>query len=315
MNSERKSTESHRPEVAKPACTVCGCREIRQPFPDRFPRLYQCTSCRHGFTFPMPDDTELNAFYSDYPEYGELSPVTVRRYRELLQTFLPYRKHNRLLEIGCGDGFFLDLAREAGWEVYGTEYNPRSIAVCKAKGIRMQEGVVRPSEFQVPDFDVVLSLEVIEHTRGVHHEAEAMVTLCRPGGLIYLTTPNFLSLSRKILGPDWGVICYPEHLQYFSRRSLQRLFASRGCHTRSIRATGISPGRMLEGIRRRRNPNRYKPFVNTGPNEDQALRTSLDKGLLLEILRTLLNALLSPLGAGDTLKATFLKPEMNHGRA
>lgn len=315
MNSKQVDVRSKESTRGIAQCTVCCSTELIQPFPTQFPQLFECKLCRHVFAYPMPEDSELNRFYAQYPAYGRVSAVTVRRYRELLKSFEDFRKHNRLLEIGCGDGFFLDVARSEGWEVYGTEYNPRSIAVCKSKGIPIRDGEVRPSDWAITDFDVVLSMEVIEHTRDVRHEAAAMIALCRPGGLLYLTTPNFNSISRRILGANWSVICYPEHLQYFNRRSLKKLFNSLGIDTVKVKATGISPGRLLEGLRKKRNPEANKPFVNTSRNEDQVLRSFLDKTGLLSIFITLLNILLSPAGAGDTLKATFLKPEVRHGKS
>ncbi len=258
---------------------------------------------------PMPTDAELDAFYGAYPDYGPLSPLTIKRYQELLNSFQPFRKFNRLLEVGCGHGAFLEVARQAGWEVTGTEYSDKAISVVRSKGIAVHQGELDPSAFPMSSFDLVLSLEVIEHTRAIEQEAKAMTHLVRPGGLVYLTTPNFCSLSRRILQADWGVLCYPEHLQYFNRTSLRLLFESAGAKTLGVATTGISPGRLREGWRKRKQPADFRPFVNTDYNEDQQLRTRLLGNVFLDGVRTALNAMLTMTGLGDTLKGRFIKPE------
>lgn len=290
-------------------CPVCKATASKLPYPDRFPRLFECPKCRHAFMHPMPLDKELDDFYAAYPDYGSLSPLTIKRYRELLQNFEPFRKNNRLLEVGCGHGAFLELARLEGWEVTGTEYSDKSIGVIRSKGITVYQGELNPSNFSQSSFDVVLSLEVIEHVRCIEQEATAMTQLVRPGGLIYLTTPNYFSLSRRILQANWGVLCYPEHLHYFNRTSLRKLFDSAGTRKLGVATTGISVGRLREGWRKRHRPTDYRPFVNTTYNEDQQLRSRIFSNAFLEGIRIVLNTILTITGLGDTLKGRFIKPE------
>src|SRR3954452_364817 len=76
-----------------------------------------------------------------------------------------------------------------------------------------------------------------------------MMNLLRPGGALYLTTPNFNSLSRRVVGPRWRAIEYPEHLNLFTPRTLDGLLTRAGLTKADLRTTGISPADIRAGLR------------------------------------------------------------------
>jgi 2-polyprenyl-3-methyl-5-hydroxy-6-metoxy-1,4-benzoquinol methylase len=135
-----------------------------------------------------------------------------------------------VLDIACGDGHFLERFKELGCQVYGTEYDRESTSICEAKGITMLSGSFMP---QLPDrisagFDLVILTEVIEHINNPNEVLGHIYKLLKPGGLIFITTPNFDSLERLILGPKWGIILYPEHISYYSPKTLDIYFNKTG---------------------------------------------------------------------------------------
>ena len=64
-----------------------------------------------------PTPAELNQYYTNYPAVTELTEITRKRYLELLDRFEPFRKTNKLIDVGCGSGLFLQVAAERGWGV------------------------------------------------------------------------------------------------------------------------------------------------------------------------------------------------------
>lgn len=73
-------------------------------------------------------------------------------------------------------------------------------------------------ESEYGQFDVIVSLEVIEHLPDPHYYIEKFEKLLRKGGALYMTTPNFNSLSRHILGSNWNNIVFPETLYVISQK-------------------------------------------------------------------------------------------------
>ena len=166
-------------ETTRDACPVCGGRRLR-PLP-RYARahLVRCEACGLTSAGLMATDGTLEGHYEDYGHAWFDSPITRRRYGELLDSFERYRRTNRLLEFGCGAGYFLQEAREHGWEVFGNDLSAR------AKQLDVVHGPITADTFEPGSFDVITAFEVFEHLRDPHSEAGLLARLLRPGGLLY----------------------------------------------------------------------------------------------------------------------------------
>lgn len=103
------------------SCPLCGCPRLRALYAYVRSHLVRCGGCGTTFAGRLPTDAELEAHYRDYGHAWHDSPITRLRYRELLDTFEAYRQTNRMLDVGCGAGLFLEEARARGWEVHGVE--------------------------------------------------------------------------------------------------------------------------------------------------------------------------------------------------
>ena len=78
--------------------------------------LVKCKSCKFVFCEPIPSIEELEVHYKGYGRNDYLSPITIKRYHQILDSFEPYRKTNKLIDVGCGIGYFLEAAKERGWK-------------------------------------------------------------------------------------------------------------------------------------------------------------------------------------------------------
>ena len=263
--------------------------------------LVRCRSCGFVFSSQAASAADLETYYARYPRITALPDITVKRYNELLSSFEKYRHTNRLIDLGCGNGLFLEQAKKRGWDVWGTEISESSLEECRAKGIH----AVKPEDASMlsrdRSFDVVTSLEVIEHLPNPKQEAKLIASLLRSGGVLYLTTPNFNSLSRLFLRSKWNVIGYPEHLCYFTPRTIVKLLNKHGLESKNITTTGISPYRF----RRSFSDAGYGGIPgNTG---DEELRRNAEEKFFYRALKNTVNTALSFSGTGDTIKATFVK--------
>lgn len=261
-----------------------------------------------GFVFcsRVPTQEELELHYQGYNINLYYSEITRLRYRELLNEFEPFRKTNKLLDIGCGSGFFLEEAKAKGWEVYGTEYTDRAIKMCEEKGIKMNKGALNANAYEKDMFDVVTSFEVIEHIYNPIDEVNAIHKILRKGGLVYMTTPNFNSIERYVLKVNYNIIQYPEHLSYYTSRTINYLFAKNGFSKWKIKTTGISLSRLRISVKAMRNRADDEPLVSA-TSADEIIREKSQTNPLFKLGKTGLNEVLNLFKVGNSLKAWFIK--------
>lgn len=283
-------------------CLICGSEELQAKPRYEAVNLCQCKSCGFVFSRNIPSWDEISEYYADdYELTSYISPITVKRYHELLDTFESERKTNKILDIGAGYGFFLEIAKERGWEVFGTEITQNAVEICRSKGIQMFEGPLHQINFDNLQFDVVVSIEVLEHINTPKEFVGKINDLLRPGGLFYLSTPNFDAALRYYLGNKYDVIEYPNHLCYYTKKTLALLMENHGFETLNIRTTGISFTR----IKTSKGKSDQDYVAET--SDDEMLRYKIEKNGGLRAMKTAANGMLNLLKAGDSLKGTFRK--------
>jgi 2-polyprenyl-3-methyl-5-hydroxy-6-metoxy-1,4-benzoquinol methylase len=194
--------------------------------------LHRCTACGLVFSDPQPREEVERRYRETYDlaaHFGAREPrKTVLYERRLARLPSPSAGHDRLCDIGCADGQFLELARAAGWQVCGVELNPPAVKRTRARGIEVFEGSLEAIE-DLPwhSFDLVTSWDVLEHTAQPREFAERAARLVAPGGWLALTTLNRRSLAFRVFGTRWSMVV-PDHFTYWDMGSLRLLFTSLG---------------------------------------------------------------------------------------
>jgi 2-polyprenyl-3-methyl-5-hydroxy-6-metoxy-1,4-benzoquinol methylase len=287
-------------------CLLCG----KDKFIDVFGKehfLVRCKNCGLVFSREIPSTDELRKYYDEYPTYETISHLTIKRYNEILDKLEKYRSTNNLLETGCGFGYFLDEARKRNWNVYGTEFSRKTIMACEKKNIIIGESVEAITIKCKNKFDAVVSIEVIEHLTDPNEEVKKYSEAIREGGVIYITTPNFNSLSRRILGTNWNVLIYPEHLHYFTSSTLHQMMKKHGFKSIQRSSSGLSLGRLIYTLRSKKAEALNEPNDYDYNERDRQLRDSIEDNFLLRPLKYIINAMLSFFRLGDALKYLYLK--------
>jgi 2-polyprenyl-3-methyl-5-hydroxy-6-metoxy-1,4-benzoquinol methylase len=147
-----------------------------------------------------------------------------RRCRSLPR--LPVRGGS-VLDVGCGDGDFIEHAASLGWNAIGIDPDPAAIANCLSRGLDVSQGTLEQFADKERLFDVITLSHVIEHV----HNPVALLKACRrllkPTGQLWLETPNIDSLGHREYMKNWRGLEPPRHLVLFNRQSLGKaLFAS-----------------------------------------------------------------------------------------
>jgi 2-polyprenyl-3-methyl-5-hydroxy-6-metoxy-1,4-benzoquinol methylase len=254
-----------------------------------------CRGCGGAFARRVPEGEAVR--YRDYlPELTRTLPVpTRRRYRELLATFLPFRRTGRLLDVGCGSGFFVEEASAAGFAAEGSEISAAAAGFARGRGLFVHLGTLAEAGLPAGAFDVVTLFEVVEHLPDPAALIAEAAGLLRPGGLLYLTTPNFGGLTRRLLGPAWSVIA-PEHVSLLTARSLRALARRAGLDVLRIGSRNLLPHELARALRGRR-----PALPGSGMRKTASVQASVEARPALRALKRIANAVLSVTGLGDTL--------------
>lgn len=134
----------------------------------------------------------------------------------------------RVLDVGCGAGEFLARARRCGWQAQGVEPDPQAVARCRSQGLDVIQGDIAALGDTASRFDLITLSHVIEHVHDPRWVLQQCHRLLRPGGTLWLETPNLLARGHALFGPHWRGLETPRHLVLFNPASLQQALASTG---------------------------------------------------------------------------------------
>jgi 2-polyprenyl-3-methyl-5-hydroxy-6-metoxy-1,4-benzoquinol methylase len=134
----------------------------------------------------------------------------------------------RLLDVGCGNGDFLEIARQAGWQAQGVDPDPDAAATARVRGFDVRIGGIEEFEDQAGNFDMVTLCHVIEHVPDPPSVLSSARRLLKPGGRLWIETPNLGSLGASRYGGCWRGLEPPRHLVVFSRAALEECLRAAG---------------------------------------------------------------------------------------
>ena len=140
-----------------------------------------------------------------------------------------FRPGASLLDAGCGNGSFLKIARGLGWTVEGFDLDEQAVETARGAGVRAHVGVMATLEgvLQGP-YDAITMNHVVEHLYDPKRDLERAYQRLKPGGLLFLETPNIDALNLQIFGMHWRGLEAPRHLVLFSPASLAGLLTTLG---------------------------------------------------------------------------------------
>lgn len=145
---------------------------------------------------------------------------------DLLSTWA--RPPGRLLDFGCGGGFFLGSAKECGWEAYGLEPLAGHAVYARGRfGAQVVTDTLREDTFPPCFFDVITAFQVFEHLPDPVGNLSKLCRFLKPGGAILVEVPNIATWSVRLLrGRHRHFVL--DHLYFFSAATLTRLFEQHG---------------------------------------------------------------------------------------
>lgn len=240
------------------ACNQCDSQEYRvvasdkdREYPDTSKDVFnivECTSCGLYYLNPRPALSELHVIYpKNYQAYNIRRPhsnqhkqslVTRLRHTIYSKRFkLPLKylqNHSRIdmLDIGCGDGWQLDLYKRLAPDIihtFGVEIREEACEVAKSFGHTTYCGLFENIDFEGKQFDLINLSQVIEHVANPKDFMRCIGKVLKPGGILALETPNTATLDARIFrSRHWGAYHFPRHWTLYDPTSIRRLAESTG---------------------------------------------------------------------------------------
>jgi 2-polyprenyl-3-methyl-5-hydroxy-6-metoxy-1,4-benzoquinol methylase len=229
-------------ESSPAACSVCSSTGARRLYSardrlgssDREFWIAECSGCGVLRTLPVMSETELAAFYpNDYwgaeekPSQEWIVSSQSDKTRFLASCKLD---SGRILDVGCGSGFFLRALDPARWERFGVELGKGAVdASRQALGRdRVFEGTLSDAAYADSEFDVVTLWSALEHTNQPKSTLAEARRVLKPGGSLIVQVPNAASYQLRLFSGRWFALDVPRHRYHFTPATLERLLSELG---------------------------------------------------------------------------------------
>lgn len=189
--------------------------------------VYQCNDCKHSFLSPRLLGSAITHYYNKLnSEYFDTPPShsRIKEDAKIVEKVKSIKSNGKVLEIGCGNGFLLNLFHSQGYETYGIEPSPKAADFAvKSLNLKVKNGFLDSKTFPDLKFDIILLMDVIEHL----YEPNEMIKLCQeylsPSGVLIILTGNIDSINAKIWKEKWFYFYSWEHISFFNKKSISIL--------------------------------------------------------------------------------------------
>lgn len=271
----------------------------------------RCRGCGLVYLNPRPALSEFeriypanyHAFEFSEKEFGFVFQVRRRlEAKRLLGWCKDLPNDASIIDIGCGDGFHLELLRDFGnksWTLEGVDADGRAAATAEKKNLKIHRGTLEALDLPRDSYDLALLIQTVEHVADPPELLRQICSLLRPGGRLVVVTDNTDSLDFKLFkNRHWGGYHFPRHWNLFNPATMRKLAAQTGFEVEKL-TTQVSPVNWVYSIRNRLTDRQAPAWLV----EQFSLKTPLSLGVF-----TIFDSLNQLVGRGALLNAVLKRP-------
>lgn len=204
-----------------------------------------CDNCNFQFTNPRPNEGEIAKYYKSdqYISHSDKANSPINFIYKLARTFalsskkrlinsITKDKKGRLLDYGCGTGYFLQIMENNGWKTYGIEPNSIAREIAQTKS-NVQENIEQ-LKIKNKKFDVITLWHVLEHIHNINETIKILKTILKEKGKIVIAVPNIDSYEQNVFEEEWAAYDVPRHLYHFSQDTMNTLMLKHGLKIKKV---------------------------------------------------------------------------------
>ena len=272
----------------------------------------RCENCGLVYLNPRPRIEEFETIYpSNYHafDFSEADFGLVYKIRSRLEAkrVLSWCKglsdDAKILDVGCGDGFHLNLLKKYGnksWQLEGIDVDKRAAEMAEKSGLKVHIGTVESLNLPKNTYDFAFMIQTIEHVEHPEKVLSAVFEILKQGGKLVVVTDNTDSFDFKLFKNSyWGGYHFPRHWNLFNRKSLTKL--AEKCRFEIVDlTTQVSPVNWVYSI--------HNALVDFAAPRFLINCFTLKSTVSLSAF-TSLDIILQKFGRGGLLRATLQKPK------
>ena len=197
-------------------CLACG-----EKYTNFDKILYKCPNCGLGKTI-IPTSLDKGTYHRDNVYLSEKKQFE-NIFQKIVGKISKIKNKGNVLEIGSSTGLLLSLFPGSKWTVQGIEPSKQAFKISQGQGIPTINTTFKNAKLKENFFDVIVLNHVLEHLENPKITLNKIYKVLKKDGILYLSVPNFNSLSAKIYKSNWGYILPKEHTWHFTPQSLSLL--------------------------------------------------------------------------------------------
>jgi 2-polyprenyl-3-methyl-5-hydroxy-6-metoxy-1,4-benzoquinol methylase len=229
-------------EHAPATCILCHCPNRSLLFQKEEWTVFRCSHCGLGFLDPRPNQEELNKIYkksyfqNQYDQGLKLeSPEMKRRITQedhRIKFFRLYKKRGRVIDLGCGLGYFLLACRMHGYDVAGVDISDYAASYVENElKIPIKIGTLEEIKFENASIDIITMWHFLEHTSNPVDYLKKVATWLKPDGLLVVDVPNYEGTDAQKTWNEWVGWQLPYHFSHFTPKTLTDILLECGFKT------------------------------------------------------------------------------------
>lgn len=203
-----------------------------------------CITCGFQFTNPIPTKDSIGIYYEsqDYISHSDTNKGIVNKFYHMVRKrsnqskialVNAQSKTKKILDIGCGTGYFLKACQEVGWEVEGMEPDDKArLLATENIGKKVYKQI---EDINGKQFSVISLWHVLEHIHELDKTLTKIASLLQSKGTLIIAVPNIESYDALHYKEDWAALDVPRHLYHFRKEDMIRLIENQGFKLKEIK--------------------------------------------------------------------------------